>query len=79
MKTKEKSERLTIGVSVDKESYEVVNGLCKEVGQSFSWIVDTYLQSMALTIKGVRKVKGGRLTKLDMLKLVISGASHPPC
>lgn len=79
MKTQEKSERITVSISLDKESYEVVNGLCKEVGQSFSWIVDTYIQSMGMTVKAVRKARGGRLTKLDMLKLVVSGANQPPC
>jgi hypothetical protein len=71
-----KKEKQNITVSVDKESAEIVAGLCKEVGQSFSWIVDTYIQSMAITIKTVRKVKGGKLTKLDMLRMIVSGAPN---
>jgi len=73
-----KRERLSVTVTMDKESYDTVNELCKEVGQSFSWIVDTYIQSMAITVKTVRKVKGRRFTKLDFLRLVVEGRKGCP-
>lgn len=80
MKTEkiEKSERLSVTVTMDKESYETVNELCKEVGQTFSWIIDVYIQSMAATVKTVRRVKGRRMTKLDLVRLVIAGAKDCP-
>lgn len=70
---KGKSEKVSVTVSVDKENLEIVRAFTDRAGVSFSWLFDTYLSGVSLTIRTAKLLDKPNLTKIDLLRVALSG------
>lgn len=78
MAKKDRGPRRTVAVSVDEEAFETVKLFCDKTGQDISGIVDTYLQSMARTIRAVGLDKKKDVTRADLLRVALKGVCESP-
>ena len=78
MAKKDKAQRFTVAVSVDKEAFDCVKVFCDKTGQDVSGLVDTYFQAMARTIKVVGLDKKKDVTRADLLRIALRGVCESP-
>lgn len=68
-----RAKKVPVQVQLHEETYAVVAEFCRRVGEPFSSFVDLYVQQMAGYIQQLGFDKGGRVTRIDMLRLVLYG------
>lgn len=65
--------RKSVTVSVDEENLHLCQHFCEKTGQSFSGMVDTYINAMAATIRAAKLDKKDVVTKADLLRMGLKG------
>ena len=75
---KMQGERKQITVSLDKVDVELVQSFCDRTGQNFSGLIDTYIQSMARTLRAVGLDKKKDVTRADLLRVALKGVCESP-
>jgi hypothetical protein len=78
MAKKDRQPRVTMSFSVDEGAYETVKVFCDKTGQNISGLVDTYLQTMARTIRLTGLDKKKDVTRADLLRLALKGIGESP-
>lgn len=68
-----KKRKQAVSLTIDEESMEVVRRFCERTGQSFSSMVDVYVNAMAETIKIARLDKKEVVTRADLIRLGLKG------
>lgn len=73
-----KEPKKTVAVSVNQKDVELVVEFCQRTGQDLSGLVDSYIQSIARTIRVVGLDKKKNLTRGDFVRLALAGLRESP-